>query len=70
MKLLKEKRLEKKYSYNRMAIKLHISKSYYYQIENDKRRLTYDMAIKIANIFKMTPDELFYDDIKEIYDKK
>ena len=48
-----------------MADTLKISKSFYWQIENDKRRLTYDMAVKIANIFKTTPDEIFYKDFKK-----
>ena len=39
--------------------------SFYWQIENDKRRLTYDMAMKIANFFKTTPDEIFYEDFKK-----
>ena len=46
-----------------MADKLSITASFYSQIENKKRRLFYDMAIKIADIFEVTPDELFY--IKE-----
>lgn len=46
-----------------MADKLGITASFYSQIENKKRRLFYDMAIKIADIFEVTPDELFY--IKE-----
>lgn len=48
-----------------MAKILKISKTFYWQIENRKRRLSYDMAIKIASIFKMTPDKLFYDDMKK-----
>lgn len=46
-----------------MADKLGITASFYSQIENKKRRLFYDMAIKIAEIFKTKPDNLFY--IKE-----
>ncbi len=65
MKKLMEKRKEKKYSYQYMANSLGISKPFYWQIENGKRRLSYIMAIKIAEIFKMKPDELFYDDLKE-----
>ena len=45
-----------------MADKLNISKSFYWQIENKKRRLSYETAIKIANIFNTKPDSLFYDD--------
>lgn len=42
--------------------KLGISPAYYSQIENKRRRLYYFLAVKMADIFKMTPDELFYDD--------
>ena len=48
----------KRYNYNcqDMADILNISKSFYWQIENNKRRLNYDTALKIAKIFKMKPD--------------
>ncbi|MDD3392276.1 MAG: helix-turn-helix transcriptional regulator [Bacilli bacterium] len=42
-----------------MAQKLGITPAYYSQLENKKRRLYYEMAIKIANIFKKTPDDIF-----------
>ena len=61
---LKEIRTNRKYSYQYMAEKLNISKPFYWQIENNQRRLTYDMAVKIADIFNTTPDDIFYDDIK------
>ena len=48
-----------------MAIKLGISKPFYWQIENGKRSLSYKMAIKIASIFKMRPDDIFYIDLKK-----
>lgn len=59
---LREKRLKKGYTNQKMADILGISKAFYYQIENGDRKLTYDMAIKIANIFKMQPDAIFYND--------
>ena len=65
MENLKKIRNQYKLTHQTMADTLKISKSFYWQIENDKRRLTYDMAIRIANIFKMTPDEIFYDDFKK-----
>ena len=61
---LKEIRTNRKYSYLYMAEKLNISKPFYWQIENNQRRLTYDMAVKIADIFNTTPDTIFYEDIK------
>ncbi|HOP65533.1 MAG TPA: helix-turn-helix transcriptional regulator [Bacilli bacterium] len=57
-------KLRKKYhySYDEMAKKLGISKPYYWQIEHKKRRLYYSLAKKIANIFKLKPDDIFYDE--------
>lgn len=60
MENLKQCRLSRGYSHQGMANKLRISKSYYWQLENNLRRLSYDMAIKIAEIFDTTPDQLFY----------
>ena len=56
------KKIKKKYKYTiyDMAILLNITPSFYSQIENKKRRLFYDMAIKIADIFNMKPDQIFY----------
>lgn len=56
--------MDKNYSCQRMANILKISKTYYWQLEQGKRRLTYDMAIKIANVFGLKPDDLFYDEKK------
>lgn len=64
MNNLKNNRIKKGYSMQYMANTLNISKTFYWQLENNKRRLTYDMAINIANIFNMRPDQLFYDDYK------
>lgn len=67
MERLKELRKSKKFSHQYMADRLNISKPFYWQIEKGKRRLSYDMAVKIASIFKMKPDEIFYEDfIKKI----
>lgn len=63
MKTLRNYRIKYNYSYQNMADMLQISKTFYWQIEHKKRRLSYDMAIKIANIFKTTPDKIFYNDI-------
>lgn len=49
---------------------LGISKPFYSQIENGRRRLSYDMALKISDIFKMKPDDLFYEDHKNILKNK
>lgn len=58
--ILKELRIEKGYNYKQMAEILGISKSFYWQLENKKRRLTYEMAIKIASVFRKKPDDIFY----------
>ena len=59
---LREVRKKNKYSLEQVAAKVGISKVYIWQIENGKRRLNYSLAIKIAKVFDMKPDELFYDD--------
>lgn len=60
MDKLKEIRKKHNYTIYDMAKKLDITPSFYSQIENKKRRLFYDTAIKIAQIFNMKPDEIFY----------
>lgn len=64
MKKLKELRKAKKLTHQMMANSLNISKPFYWQIENNKRRLSYDMAVKIANILNTKPDEIFYQEFK------
>lgn len=58
---LKRVRIQNNFSYEDMAKKLDISKCYYWQIEHKRRRLYYDMALKIADIFELKPDDLFYE---------
>jgi len=65
MEKLKKLRIENKISYQTMGDLLGISKTFYWQIENDKRRLSYERASMIAKIFNVTPDELFYEDIRK-----
>lgn len=59
---LKKLREQNGLSYEDMAKKLGISKSYYWQIEHKNRRLYYNMAKKIAKIFKLKPDDIFFED--------
>lgn len=61
---LKQIRKELRLTIYDMARNLGITASFYSQIENGKRRLFYDTAIKIGIIFNMRPDELFYTDEK------
>ncbi len=58
---LREIREQYGMNYSDMAKKLEISKCFYWQIEHKKRRLYYDMAKKIAKIFELKPDDLFYE---------
>lgn len=64
MNKLKKLRISKGLTCDDMAIKLGISKPFYWQIENGKRNLSYKMAVKIASVFKMKPDDIFYNDFK------
>lgn len=66
MNKLTELRIKNNLKIIDMANKLHISPTFYWQIENKKRTLTYTMAIKIANIFKLKPDQIFYNEYKNI----
>lgn len=59
---LKELREKQGLSYEDMAKILGISKAYYWQIEHKNRRLYYDMAKKIADIFNLKPDDIFFED--------
>jgi len=59
---LKEIRYRNHYTAKEVSEKVGISKAFYCQIENRKRRLSYELAIKIAKVFNVKPDYLFYDD--------
>ena len=59
---LKQMRYKKNVLAKDIARSIGISKAYYCQIENGKRRLYYEMAFKIANFFGVKPDSLFYED--------
>ncbi|MGF0469894.1 MULTISPECIES: helix-turn-helix domain-containing protein [Lysinibacillus] len=58
---LKVLRENKNISYRSMASKLDVSFQYYWMIENGKRGLSYEMAVKIAEILDTTPDYIFLD---------
>lgn len=60
MEKLKAKRKKKGFTQRQMAEQLNITISFYSQLENKKKKLYYDTAIKIADIFNMKPDQLFY----------
>lgn len=65
MNKLKELRKSKGYTLQQMGDMLNISKIYYWQLENDKRRLYYEMAVRIAEIFNKKPDAIFYDETEK-----
>ena len=62
MEKLKKIRIKNGFTFYDMAIKLGISKPFYWQIENGKRNLSFKMAIKIASLFIMKPDDIFYNE--------
>lgn len=59
---LKEMRVKNKLTYQEVADHIGISKEFYWMIENGQRRLTYEMAVKIAKIFNSSPDYIFLND--------
>lgn len=64
---LKELRYNSKMTAREVALKVGISKPFYCQLENCKRRLSYETALKIALVFGVKPDDLFYDEtLKQI----
>lgn len=67
-KLLKAIMKENKLTYEYIANALGYSKTFIWQIINNKRGLSYKNALLIAYIFYMKPDELFYDSYIDNYD--
>ena len=66
MEELKNIRKKHKLSCQDMANTLNISKCFYWQIENKRRKLSYEMAFKISKIFNKKPDDLFYNQYKNL----
>ncbi len=62
MKKLREIRISSGFTCADMAEKLGMCTAFYWQIENKKRGLYYKTAKKIAAIFKMKPDDIFYEE--------
>lgn len=59
---LKKVREEQGFTHQEVADAIGVTKPYYWQIENGKRGLYYELAVKIACVFKKTPDEIFLPD--------
>ncbi|MFD2133302.1 helix-turn-helix transcriptional regulator [Pseudogracilibacillus auburnensis] len=57
LKLIREKA---GLTYQEVADKVGISKEYYWMIENGKRKLSYELAVKIAKVFNAKPDDIFF----------
>lgn len=45
-----------------VADEIGVSKPYYYMIENGKRGLSYELAVKISAVFGKKPDDIFLPD--------
>ncbi len=46
-------------TYKEVADQVGITKEYYWMIVNGKRKLSYTLAVKIAKVFKTSPDFIF-----------
>lgn len=66
MNKLKELRKSSNLTCQDIANMLNISKCFYWQIENSKRKLSYEMALRISKIFNKKPDDIFYEDYKSL----
>lgn len=56
---LKARRIKMGYSKQEVAEKAGITPAYYSYFENGKRRMNYQIAIRISAVLKTTPDKLF-----------
>lgn len=61
---LQQLRIKSGYTYQQMADMIGVCKAYYWQLEHNNRRLYYDIAKKIASVFDLKPDAIFYDVIQ------
>lgn len=59
---LKDVRYKNHLTLKEVSERVGISKAFYCQLENGKRRMLYETAVKIASVFNVKPDYLFYDD--------
>lgn len=67
---LKKIRIKNNMTLVEVANRVGISKAFYCQLENGKRRLLYETAIKIAMVFNVKPDYLFYNDTLNFINEK
>lgn len=67
---LKEIRCKNHLTLKDVSERVGISKAFYCQLENGKRRLLYETAIKIASVFNVRPDYLFYNETIDNMEEK
>jgi len=60
---LKLLRIQKRLTTSEIAKQIGISQGYYCMLENGTRRLYYDTAQKIASVFGLKPDDIFYSNL-------
>ena len=56
---IKELRKSKNYTQRELAEKIGVTTRYISDIEQDRSRASYDILIKICNLFEVTPNEIF-----------
>lgn len=56
---LKNLREARKFTCQDIADKVGISKNYYWMIERGDRNLSYPLAVQIAEVFDLEPDDIF-----------
>lgn len=59
---LKQLREENGYTCKQIGKMVGITGAYYCQIETGARNLSYNLACKIAKVYNMKPDDIFYED--------
>lgn len=74
---LREIRMENSLTLKELGTRLGKSKQYMSELERGNIRLTYDMALRIAQVFDTTPDGLFLSSMSnetvhqsDLYNKK
>ena len=74
---LREIRMENSMTLKELGMRLGKSKQYMSELERGNIRLTYDMALRIAQVFDTTPDGLFLSSMSngfghqsDLYNKK
>ncbi|SDC41975.1 helix-turn-helix transcriptional regulator [Shouchella lonarensis] len=62
---LKRIRLQHKMTLKDVAQAIGVSTPFYWQIENRKRGLSYEVAYKISTVFSLYPDDIFLQTVKQ-----